>query len=216
MISRIEGKIEKITDNSVIMNVMPGVYWDIFIPSGILNRLKRTKHQGDALTLFTLEYIESPSGGGNAYPHIIGFADENDREFFRMFTTVDGVGFKKALKALTKPAKDIAYAIETDDVSVIRSLPGFGGRTADKIIAALKGKVAKFALLKESEPLVAEKRKPDEVSLENDAVAILQQLGYNDREARTMVQKIMSESPKVKSPEELINIIFKKGLTERE
>ncbi|MBD3168498.1 MAG: hypothetical protein GF307_03375 [candidate division Zixibacteria bacterium] len=213
MISKIEGKIEKIADNSVTVVVTPGVFWDIFVPSGILSRLKQTKRKGDELTLYTLEYIEFPSGGGNAYPHLIGFADENDREFFRMFTTVDGVGFKKALKALTKPAKDIAHAIETEDNSVISSLPGFGGRTADKVVAALRGKVAKFALLKESEPLVAEKRKPDEITLENDAVAILQQLGYNEKEGRAMVQKTISESPKVKSPEELINIIFKKGLT---
>ncbi len=213
MISKIEGTIDRFTKDSIIMKVISGVYWDIFVPSGVLNRLKSTHLTGSDLTLHTLEYIESPSGGGNAYPHLIGFVDENDREFFKFFTTVDGVGFKKALKALTKPVKDIAASIETGDIALIKQLPGLGGRTAEKVIAALRGKVTKFALLKESEPLVAEKKTPDTNSLENDAVIILQQLGYNERETREMISRVMSNGPRVKTPEDLISLIFKKGLT---
>lgn len=212
MISKIEGKIDKFTRESVLIQINPGIYYDVLIPSGILNRIKTSHLPGSTLVLYTLEYIESPSGGGNAFPHLIGFLDENDREFFRIFTTVDGVGFKKALKALTKPVKDIAAAIETGEIALIKQLPGLGGRTAEKVIAALKGKVIKFALLKESEPLVAEKTAPDKVSLENDAIAILQQLGYNEKESREMVGGALKDSPRVKSAEELINMIFKKGL----
>ncbi|MCP4634286.1 MAG: hypothetical protein GY855_15275 [candidate division Zixibacteria bacterium] len=216
MITRIEGTIERLSETSIEVKVSPGVYWDIFIPSGVLSRLKSTHTKGSVLSLYTLEYIELPSQGGNAYPHLVGFADENDREFFKLFTTVDGVGFKKALKALTKPVKDIAAAVETGDISVIKQLPGFGGRTAEKVIASLRGKVAKFALLKESKPLVTGKRKTDTESLENDAVAILQQLGYNEKEGYEMVSKIMPDVQKLKSPEELISLIFKKGLTSGE
>ncbi|MBD3234321.1 MAG: hypothetical protein GF315_11415 [candidate division Zixibacteria bacterium] len=216
MITRIDGTIEKFTDNSVILKVFPGVFWNVFVPSGVLKRLKSSHLNGSELTMHTLEYIESPSGGGNAFPHLIGFTDENDREFFQLFTTVDGVGFKKALKALTKPVKDVANAIETGDTAAIRQMPGMGGRTAEKVVAALHGKVTKFALLKESQPLVAEKAKPDITTLEKDAIAILRQLGYSEREAGGMIEKIMVDSPKAKSPEELISLIFKKGINKAE
>ncbi|PJA29439.1 MAG: hypothetical protein CO189_02155 [candidate division Zixibacteria bacterium CG_4_9_14_3_um_filter_46_8] len=212
MISRVEGAIEKFTDNSILMKMMPGISWDILLPSGVLNRLKSSNVSGSTLSLHTLEYIESPSGGGNAYPYLIGFTDENDREFFRLFTTVDGVGFKKALKALTKPVKEIATAIETGDMELIKQMPGLGGRTAEKVIATLHGKVTKFALLKESEPLVAEKKKPDANAVEGDALAVLQQLGYSEREAKQMIEKALVDNPKIKALEELINLIFKKGL----
>ncbi len=213
MISLVEGTVEKFSESSVLLKMAGGIYWDIYLPSGVLERLKSSNKRGSSLSLHTLEYIEFRSGTTAAFPYLIGFTNEIDREFFQLFTTVDGIGFKKALKALTKPVRDIATAIEVGDLEQIKRLPGFGGRTAEKVIASLHGKVTKFALLKESEPLVSDKKEMDITSLETDAIAILQQLGYNLREAKTMVSKAIEDTPKIKSAGELINLIFKKGIT---
>ena len=65
------------------------------------------------------------------------------------------MGVKKALRSLIIPIKDIAAAIENRDSSQLCRLPGVGGRLADKIIAQLHGKTAKFALSREDEALGA-------------------------------------------------------------
>ena len=88
---------------------------------------------------------------GNLIPRLVGFLNQSDLEFFSMLTTVQGLSVKRSLKALTIPVKEMARAIELKNVSILKKLPEIGGKTAEKIIMELKGKVAKFALLREEE-----------------------------------------------------------------
>ena len=62
------------------------------------------------------------------------------REFFEMFCSVDGVGPKKALRAMVRPVQDVAVQIEQQDAKALATLPGVGAATAERIIAKLPQK----------------------------------------------------------------------------
>jgi Holliday junction DNA helicase RuvA len=114
---------------------------------------------------------------------------------------------KKALKSLVVPIKDIALAIETKDVSALSKLPGIGGRLADKIVAELHGKTAKFALSKTNEPLAVKEK--TSLPFEEEAIEVLRQLQYSQNEAQQMVRKALADGQKVNSAEQLIELIFR-------
>ncbi len=159
------------------------------------------------MTFYTFDYIESAQVG-NQYPRIVGFAEQIDKEFFSLFTTVPGLGVKKALKCLIMPINEIARAIEIGDVPILRRLPGVGQRLAEKIIAELKGKTARFALAKESKPLAKVEKKPDHVE---EVMAVLLQLQYRRVEAQAMIDRAIATSKRFKSSEELLEQIFKQS-----
>src|SRR6201993_5284219 len=70
-------------------------------------------------------------------------------EFFELFCTVDKVGTRKAMKALVRPIREIANAIQRQDSKWLTTLPGIGTATAEQVIATLRRKVTRFAVLAE-------------------------------------------------------------------
>ena len=84
---------------------------------------------------------------GRLTPRLIGFLTEVEREFFELFCSVDGVGVKKALRAMVRPVREVATAIEEQDTKALSALPGIGPATAERIVAKLRRKVPKFALM---------------------------------------------------------------------
>jgi Holliday junction DNA helicase RuvA len=136
-----------------------------------------------------------------------------DREFFEIFTTVNGLGVRTALKSMVCPVSDIARAIEKEDATWLDNLPEIGASTAKKIIAELKGKVAKFALGKSSstfpedtEPLQSPSAAPD---MKEESMAVLLQLQYSRIEAESMIQKALQRNKKISNSEDLVAEIFR-------
>ena len=80
-------------------------------------------------------------------PRLIGFLSPIDREFFDIFCSVDGVGVKKALRAMVRPVRELARMIQDQDVKLLATFPGIGEATAERIVAKLRRKVGKFALI---------------------------------------------------------------------
>ena len=70
-----------------------------------------------------------------------------DREFFDVFCSVDGVGVRKALRAMVRPVRELARTIQDQDVRTLATFPGIGEATAERIVAKLRRKVGKFALI---------------------------------------------------------------------
>ena len=206
MISRLKGTLVKVTDQYALVE-NNGLCYEVMLPSALAQRL-RERHQLPSEIVFeTLYYIEAGDKKSTHHPKLVGFTDPVDREFFSLFTQVPGMGVKKALKSLTIPIRDIATAIETKDAANLNRLPGVGGRLAEKIIAELNGKTAKFALSKNEEALAVAKTKPSPFA--EDALDVLVQLQYGRQEAEKMIQEALKVHPKVKSTEDLITLIFK-------
>lgn len=204
MISKIKGTLDRIDDTHALVDV-GGLFYEIMLPSGLADSLKKNGSLGSAITFHTINYIE---GGqvGNQYPRLVGFADPVDKEFFKVYTSVPGLGVKKALKSLIIPINEIARAIETEYTAILTRLPGVGERLAEKIIAELKGKVTKFALAKESKPLAIPISKPDYA---DEVLEILLQLQYKRAEAQAMLARAISTGKRFKSSEDLLDQIFK-------
>ena len=204
VISRIRGKLDHIDGSSATVEV-GGIYYEIMLPSALAESLREKASNGNDITFYILDYIE---GGqvGNQYPRLVGFANAVDKEFFSLYTSVPGLGIKKALKSLTMPISEISRAIETEEASVLRKLPGVGERLAEKIIAHLKGKTARFALAKESRPLAKPEIRHDHAE---EVLAILLQLQYKRTEAQMMLDRALNTGKRFKSSEELVQQIFK-------
>jgi len=77
-------------------------------------------------------------------PKYYGFADEEERELFRKLISVSGVGGSSALLMLSSMnASEIAGAINTANVTLLKSIKGIGDKTAQRIVVDLKGKMGK-------------------------------------------------------------------------
>ncbi|HOP07097.1 MAG TPA: helix-hairpin-helix domain-containing protein [candidate division Zixibacteria bacterium] len=206
MISRIAGKLTQLDDGRALVE-NGGVSYEILLPSGLAERLKEAGRIGDQIVFETIYYIEAGDKKASHFPRLVGFDDPIEREFFSLFTQVPGLGVKKALKSLVLPIREIATAIETKDASRLNRLPGVGGRLAEKIIAELHGKTAKYALSRKVEPL-AKVDKTQEPFLE-EALDVLLQLQYNRQEAERMIKRAMAERKKTRNVQELLDLIFK-------
>ena len=206
MISRIRGKLSLVTEQHALVE-NAGVFYEILLPSAVAERLKENGSCGEEITFETIYYIEAGDRKSSHYPRLVGFTDPVDREFFSLMTQVSGLGVKKALKSLILPIRDIATAIETKDAATLTRLPGIGGRLADKIIAELHGKTAKFALSRKVEPLAVSERPA--VPFEAEAIEVLLQLQYSRPEAEAMIRKALKADPHIDSVERLIAVIFK-------
>jgi Holliday junction DNA helicase RuvA len=204
MISRISGKLISVSENLAEVE-MNGLTYGVLIP-GILNK-KLLTLLNSTVSFYTYHYLEGGIGGGNLTPRLVGFLDLVDREFFELFITVQGIGVRKALKALTVSIDRIAAAIETRDMGTLVSLPGIGRRAAEKIIAELNGKCTKFALKKrfaeaEEEPF----RTP---GFRDEAMDVLLQLQYKPVEADRMIQQALDAEAGIDTTERLLDMIFK-------
>ena len=205
MISQITGQVRKLTESSITL-FLNGLYYELMIPSGLYSQLKDASTSGSEISLFTLNFIEAGDRKSYHYPRLVGFTEQIDKEFFQVFTTVPGLGIKKALKSLTLPIREIATAIETKNAATLSRLPGVGGRLADKIIAELSGKMARFALSKGDHPLTSAGKVESDLS--SEAVEVLLQLQYSKLLAEEMVQKALAANPKIKTSNALISAIF--------
>lgn len=187
---------------------MDSLCYEILVPSGIASRLRMAPESArtNPLTFYTIYYIDGAVGGGHLTPKLVGFLDSLDREFFELFTTVPGVGFMKALKCLVQPLNEIARAIERGDATFLEELPYIGSKTAERIITELRGKMAKFALAPNEEPLSIEKESLGE--LKTEALEVLLQLEYSRAEAHRMVEEIFIRHKNIKTPEDFLRKVF--------
>jgi holliday junction DNA helicase RuvA len=209
LISEITGEVlyDRIRRTSLLLRV-DSLCYEIFVPSGIASRLRMAQEseRRNPLTFYTIYYIDGGLGGGHLTPKLVGFLEPIDREFFEAFTTVPGVGFMKALKCLVQPLNEIARAIERGDTEFLQGLPHIGSKTAERIVTELKGKMTKFALAHNSQPLSIEKESVSE--LKEEALAVLIQLEYSRSEAHRMVDDIFAKHKNLKTTEEFLRRVF--------
>ncbi|MCX7927964.1 MAG: Holliday junction branch migration protein RuvA [Candidatus Omnitrophica bacterium] len=210
MIARITGTIKQIGENYLLIDVN-GLTYEVFLPLTVMERLNSTVKEGLQVSLVTYHYYQTDPS--RSIPVLIGFTNNIEKEFFESFITVSGIGPKAALKALNKPISEIARAIDEANIEFLKSLPGIGTQRAKEIIAKLQNKVAKFGLLKDSQTASIEKVSRDS---QEEALAVLLQLGYKKHEAIQMIARVLEHTKKeLKSTEELLNEVYKQKRIER-
>ena len=206
MIVKITGKLVALYNERAIIECLPFEY-ETLIPEFTRRQLQSQLHQ--TISLYTIEYIDGNPTQGRLTPRLLGFLTEVEREFVEIFCSVDGVGAKKALRAMTRPAREIAVAIEEQDVKTLSQLPGIGPATAERVVAKLRRKMSKFALMvarPDDATLAAEDQVSDVVA---ETFEALLALGHGEAEARRMIDSVLENSrKKFKDSSELIQAIY--------
>ncbi len=210
MISRVTGVLEELGLDEAFLNVG-------FLQIGVLiseeTRMRLQSKINEEVTLFTIFDIEGGVGGSRMSPRLIGFRTAFDREFFEIFTSVDGVGVRKALRAMTRPVHDLARMIQNQDVKGLSTLPGIGEEFAERIVAKLRRKVARFATLGTDTPLNVKDGSGSNLQalppdLFDDAFQVLLSFGHSDLDARTMIETVLSENRTFQSASDLLAAVY--------
>lgn len=138
---------------------------------------------------------------------IFGFLTKEEREMFDRLTAVSGVGPKTALGVLgALPVRQLALAVVTGDVKAIKSVPGIGPKTAQRLILELKDKISTDELIgggyeapaKGAAPVL-----PAASNAERDALEALEALGYSQGEAAGALARVKGQAD---TAEELIRL----------
>ncbi len=203
MIKRLSGTVERVDGTSIDIAVGQLVH-EVLVPE-LVRRALQTK-LGQTVTLHTLEFLEGNPGRGNLVPRLVGFLSEVEREFFDLVCEVDGVGVRKALRAIVRPVGDIATAIEEQDAAALATLPGIGTATAERMIAKLRRKMPKFALLVARE---SPGTGPAGSDVLVETLDVLRSLGHSDADARRLVEALREQKKKVKDVQEALELIYR-------
>lgn len=205
MITKISGKLVALDDDAATLSIPPMEY-EVLIAEFTRRHLQSQMKKD--VVLHTIHYMDgNVTSGGRLTPRLVGFLSTAERDFFELFCSVDGVGVKKALRAMTQPVQDTAIMIEQQDAKGLSGLPGVGPATAERIIAKLRRKMPKFALLVRRETPSGEKIKDGVVE---DTYQALLALGHNESDARQLIEQALASGDKFKDVEAMIQGIYKK------
>lgn len=125
---------------------------------------------------------------------LYGFATADEREVFRLLTSVSGVGAATArviVSALS--AAELQNAIVAEDARALKGVKGIGLKTAERIIVELKDKIGKLGL--EAGAVGKPAGKAATPAVKEEALQALEVLGYNKAQAAKAVDKILADNP---------------------
>jgi holliday junction DNA helicase RuvA len=217
VITQIRGILRAVAEESLTLAVEP-VEIEVLIPEQ--TRRKLQSKVGEPVSLATILYIEGNAMGGRMTPRLVGFLSAIDREFFEIFCSVDGVGVRKALRAMVQPVRELARTIQDQDVRMLATYPGIGEATAERIVAKLRRKVGKFTLIVGTAEATkggtaaaeangaAENAEPDVI---RDTYAALLSVGHTESQARQAIDRALSGKKKFKSVADMIEAIYQQS-----
>jgi Holliday junction DNA helicase RuvA len=215
VLTRIRGTLLSVSDEIATLLIDP---FEIEVLISEHTRRTIQTRLGEVVSFDTVFYIEGGAMTSRLLPRLVGFLSAIDREFFEIFCSVDGVGVRKALRAMVRPVREIARTIEEQDVKQLSTFPGIGEATAERIVAKLRRKVGKFALIisqhqgdctAPSEANGApENVLPDVI---RDTYAALLSVGHNESQAREAIDRVLSGKKKFKSVADMIEAIYQQS-----
>ncbi len=196
MIAKLRGKLDEVLENAVILDVN-GVGYLVHASSKTLASMPKIDEE---LVLWVETIVREDS------ITLYGFSSKADKVWFKLLTTVQGVGAKVGLAILSVADSDsMALAISSEDIAIFTQASGVGKKVATRIVSELKDKVQKLSLA----PTVGAKIGNATVLSANtrsisDSASALINLGFGRAEALEAVSKIASESETDLSVSELI------------
>ncbi|MCD4831899.1 MAG: hypothetical protein K8R02_08885 [Anaerohalosphaeraceae bacterium] len=203
MIAQIEGKLVSLSAETALLKV-GAICYEVLLPGYLVSRLS-DKIDSDII-LCTMEYYEGTPGGGNLIPQMVGFLSPQEKDFFKKYTSVKGIGIKKALKSLTIPIETIASAIESGDEKTLIALPAVGKRLAQHIVAELKGKLTGFAV---GTPAGSDSQDAELKGYQIEAMEILIAWGEKRNEVIELITMACKKHPNTKTAEQLVPLVYR-------
>ena len=188
MISFVNGIVEDLTENSVILD-HNGLGLEIFMTGRDLSRIR----SGMELKVYT--YFSVREDGMQLY----GFLTKDERNIYKLLLGVNGIGPKGAVTLLSGISTDeLRFAVLADDAAAIAKAPGIGKKTAQKIILELKDKFslteAFESKLSGSSQAAVQSVSAEQDEIRKEAIEALTALGYNSTEALRAVSSVPEAS----------------------
>jgi Holliday junction DNA helicase RuvA len=211
VISLIRGIVRSVVEDELTLAVDPCEII-VLIPESARRTLQAKV--GELVVLHTIFYIEGNTMGGRMNPRLVGFLSAIDRQFFDTFCSVDGVGVRKALRAMVRPVREIARTIQDQDVKSLATYPGIGEATAERIVAKLRRKVGIFALIVGADGAKADATSTNgqaadaEPDVIRDTFAALLSVGHSEGQARSAIDRVLTGKKKYKSVADMIDAIY--------
>ena len=222
MLARLTGTLESIDGQTALVRpagpIGEAMSFEVLLPAYLATRL--ATRVGETIDLRTSAYLQSEGQGTSFTPQLLGFTTADEQAFFDLFTTVKGIGVRKAMRAMAEPPGTIAAMILRGDAKGLTALPEIGKRLAETMIAELKGKADRFASASELEPkgpstfrTPASKRATDVPSMPAgpaaDAVEVLVRLGEQRAEAERKVTRAAEKhGDKPLTADQLVTLVF--------
>jgi len=138
-------------------------------------------------------------------PRYYGFATKEERDIFKHLISVSGVGGSSAMLMLSSLSpSEIIGAINTANVSLLKSIKGIGEKTAQRIVVDLKGKLGKH------EGGIGQIIHTDSDKIKEDTLMALVALGFNKNQAEKAIEKsVLHNKEALSSVEMLLKMALK-------
>lgn len=184
MFAYVKGNLEIKTKGYIVIDV-GGIGYKIFMSETAIDKLGEI---GEVIKVHT--YLKVKEDEMSLY----GFNTNEELRMFELLLSVSGIGAKSAINILSNiTPSTFALAVISDDVAKIKSLPGIGPKTAQRIILELKDKIkTEEAMEGEENTKIQEAKVENENVLE--AITALQVLGYSRKEIEKALENVEKES----------------------
>lgn len=190
MIGKLSGNIDSIARNHLVLDVQ-GVGYIVHASSRTLSRIGQA---GDTASLLIETQVREDA------ITLYGFADPAEKSWFRLLTSVQGVGAKAGLSILSVcPPDQMGFILASQDKAALTRADGVGPKLAARILTELKDKAGDIdlSLAKPGAPAQAVQgttRPAPASSVEGDAVSALVNLGYARAEAYSAVMRALAKA----------------------
>ncbi len=186
MIGKLKGILDSIGDDTIIIDVN-GVGYEVHCSARTLGSLPSI---GELCSMAIETHVRETE------IKLFGFANEMERDWFKLLQSVQGVGAKVALAIQsTHSAGDLASAIALQDKAMVAHAPGVGPKVAQRIVLELKNKVPAY-----SGEAAAEMGLSHDIgdgvasNAVQDAVSALGNLGYSSQQAAGAVSSALAKA----------------------
>jgi Holliday junction DNA helicase RuvA len=189
MIGKLSGRIDSISGSHVVLDV-GGVGYVVTCSARTLREIGAA---GESASLRIETHVREDA------INLYGFADAMEQDWFRLLTTVQGVGAKVALSILgTVSPEQLVQAIAAQDKAALTQADGVGPKLALRLVTELKDKVPAFMASPIHLASVGSAATAVPPSLAGDALSALLNLGYRRAEAFAAVAAASQRNPDAK------------------
>jgi Holliday junction DNA helicase RuvA len=181
MIAGLRGRVFKVDEDFVFLETPGGVIYKVKVPNFLLSKISKDEE----ILLYTYTYFSQ-----NGF-ELYGFEREEELKVFEALLEIPGIGPSMALRVLSDLSiSELASAVKTGNVNILKKVKGLGTKKAEMIIFALKDSIFEIGVSDEENQAISE------------ALQALVSLGLDYPKAKKLVNMALREG--AKTTEEIV------------
>jgi Holliday junction DNA helicase RuvA len=178
MIAHLQGHLQRKTPHAVVVD-NAGIGYEVIVP---LSTFYALPEEQEKVSLHIYTHVREDA------LVLFGFHRPLEKEIFMMLISVSGIGPKLAINILSGIGpEELLDAMAVGDAARMRSIPGVGKKTAERIALELRDKA--LHMRSGNEPYPSPALPDEDRRTHEDAVSALINLGYSAKPARVAVDK---------------------------